>query len=200
MGRDKTDDLIRRSFYWKGLSRQVEKWIAACRKCQEHKGKQHTEYGLCPPLDVPTRPFWSISLDLISRLPLTPTGFNAIITVVDKFTKVVALIPCAMAISGRRVAQLLMEHVFCRYGFPGDIVSDRDTRFTNVFYRELCSRLGINQSMSAACHPESYGNTEVVNKVVETTIRAIVNDMQTNWSELLCMVEFAINNSKHSST
>jgi hypothetical protein len=106
MGRDKTEDLIRRSYYWKGMSRQIEKWIAACRKCHEHKGRQHAKYGLCTPLEVQTRPFWSISFDLISGLPLTPTGHNAIITVVDRFTKLVTLIPCVMAISGRQVAQL----------------------------------------------------------------------------------------------
>jgi hypothetical protein len=139
-------------------------------------------------------------MDLISGLPLTPTDFNAIKTVIDRLTKLVTLIPCVMTILGRRVAQLLMEKVFCRFGFPGDSVPDRDTRFTNGFYRELCSRLGIHQSMSTAWHPKSDGNTMVVNKVVATTIRAHINNMQTNWSELLCMVKFAINNSKHSST
>jgi hypothetical protein len=79
-------------------------------------------------------------------------------------------------------------------------VSDRDTRFTSGFYRELCRKLGIHLSMSSAWHPESDGSTEVVTTVVETTIRAHVNHMQTNWGELLCMVEFAINHSKHSST
>jgi transposase InsO family protein len=103
-------------------------------------------------------------------------------------------------VSGIEVAHLLMEKVFCKFGFPGDIVSDRDTRFTSGFYRELCRKLGIHQSMSTAWHPQSDGSTEVVNKVVETTIRAHVNHMQTNWSHLLCMVEFAINNSKHSAT
>jgi hypothetical protein len=85
-------------------------------------------------------------------------------------------------------------------GLLGDIVSDRDTRFTSGFYRELCHKLGIHQSMSTAWHPQFDGSTEVVNKVVETTIRAHVNHMQTNWCQLLCMVEFAINNSKHSAT
>jgi hypothetical protein len=102
--------------------------------------------------------------------------------------------------SGVEVAKLLMEKVFCKFGFLGDIVSHRDTRCTSGFYRELCRKLGIHLSMSSAWHPESDGNTEVVNKVVETTIRAHFNHMQTNWGELLCMVEFAINNSKHSFT
>ena len=78
-------------------------------------------------------------------------------------------------VSGIDVAHLLMEKVFCKFGFPGDIVSDRDTRFTSGFYRELCRKLGIHQSMSTAWHPQSDGSTEVVNKVVETTIRAHVN-------------------------
>jgi hypothetical protein len=93
-----------------------------------------------------------------------------------------------------------LEKVFCKFGFPGDVVSDRDTRFTSGFYIELCRKLCIHLSMSPAWHPESDGNPEVINKVEETIIRAHVDHMQTNWSELLCMVEFAINNSKHSST
>jgi hypothetical protein len=69
-----------------------------------------------------------------------------------------------------------------------------------VFYAECCANLGIHQSLSSSLHPESDGSTEIVNKLVETTVRAHTNHMQTNWSELLCMIEFAINNSKHSST
>ncbi len=200
MGRDKTDDQVKRYFYWKGMSQDIVEFVQKCHICQLHKGRQHAKYGLLQPLAIPTRPFWSISLDLISGLPLTPNGHDAIITVVDRFTKLVTLIPCMTLVSGIDVAHLLMEKVFCKFGFLGDIVSDRDTRFTSGFYRELCHKLGIHQSMSTAWHPQSDGSTEVVNKVVETTIRAHVNHMQTNWSQLLCMVEFAINNSKHSAT
>jgi hypothetical protein len=93
---------------------------------------------------------WSISLDLISGLPLTPKGHDVIITVVNRFTTLVTLIPCMTLVSGIDVAHLLMEMVFCTFGFPGAIVSDRDTRFTSGFYRELCHKLGIHQSMSTA--------------------------------------------------
>jgi hypothetical protein len=116
-------------------------------------------------------------VDLISGLPLSPQGFDAIITVADCFTKLVTLIPCKMAISGVEVAKLLMEKVFCKFGFPGDIVYDRDTRFPSGFYRELGIKLGIPLSMSTAWHPQSDGSTEVVNKMVETTIRERVNHM-----------------------
>ncbi len=83
---------------------------------------------------------------------------------------------------------------FCKFGFHCDIVSDIDTRFTSGFYRELCHKLGIHQSMSTAWHPQSDGSTEVVNKVVETTIRDHVNHMQTNcasfyvWSNLQSII------------
>jgi hypothetical protein len=98
------------------------------------------------------------------------------------------------------VSKLIIEQVFCKFGFAGDIVSDRDTRFTAHWWKELMRQLGIHQSLSSAWHPESDGSTEVINKLVETTVRAHTNYMQSNWGELLCMVEFAINNSKHSAT
>jgi hypothetical protein len=69
------------------------------------KGRQHSKYGFLQPLAIPTRPFWIISLDIISGLPLTPQGHDAIITVVDGFTKLVTLIPCLTAISGVEVVK-----------------------------------------------------------------------------------------------
>jgi hypothetical protein len=109
MGRDKTDDQIKRYFYWRGMSQDVVEFVQQCHICQLHKGRQHAKYGLLQPLAIPSRPFWSISLDLISGLPLTPQGFDAIITVVDRFTKMVTLIPCKMAISGVEVAKLFLQ-------------------------------------------------------------------------------------------
>ena len=117
MGRDKTDDQIKRYYYWRGMSQDIVEFVQQCHICQLHKGRQHAKYGMLQPVAIPTRPFWSISLDLISGLPLTPQGFDAIITVVDRFTKMVTLIPCKMAISGVEVAKLLMEKIFCKFSF-----------------------------------------------------------------------------------
>jgi hypothetical protein len=114
MGRDKTDDQVKRYFYWKRMSQDIVEFVQKCHICQLHKGRQHAKYGLLQPLAIPTRPFWSISLDLISGLPLTPKGHDAIITVVDRFTKLVTLIPCMTLVSGVEVSHLLVENVFCK--------------------------------------------------------------------------------------
>jgi hypothetical protein len=126
MGRDKTEEQVRRQFYWRGMTEDIGNFIKTCQVCQAHKYKQHAKHGLCTPLALATRPFWSISLDLITGLPMTPQKYNAIITVVDRFTKMVVLIPCDSSISGVEVAKLLVEKVFCKFGFAGDLVSDRD--------------------------------------------------------------------------
>jgi hypothetical protein len=81
---------------------------------------------------------------------MTPRKLNAIITVVDRFTKMVVLIPHDSSISGVEVAKLLVEKVFCKFGFAGDLVSDRDSRFTSGFYAECCAKLGIHQSLSSS--------------------------------------------------
>jgi len=81
-----------------------------------------------------------------------------------------------------------------------DFVSDRDARFTSLFWRTLCSLLGTSQNLSTTFHPQTDGQTERVNRVLEEFLRNFVNPQQDNWDELLPVAEFAINNSVHTST
>jgi transposase InsO family protein len=112
----------------------------------------------------------------------------------------VVLIPTTTTCDANEFARLLFDRVFSKHGVPADLVSDRDTRFTSHYWEQLCERLQIHRSMSTAWHPQSDGSTEIVNKLVEQVCRAHINNRQDNWADRLSMVEFAINNAKHSAT
>ncbi|KAF1333193.1 Pol protein, partial [Globisporangium splendens] len=107
---------------------------------------------------------------------------------------------CAQACQCARDGVPILEHVFRYHGLPESIVSDRDPRFTAAFWRELFRLLGTDLAMSSADRPETDGQTERVNRVVEDILRSIAVDHPCDWSRWLPYAEFAINSSEHAST
>ena len=115
-------------------------------------------------------------------------------------TKYVHLIPTVSTVTAEGVAKLYINHVFSMHGLSQSIFSDRDPRFNAAFFRELVSLLGSHLKMSTANHPETDGQTERMNRIVEDTLHTFVNLRQDNWDQLLPLCLFAINNAVQSST
>ena len=115
-------------------------------------------------------------------------------------TKYVHVIPTTSTIDAEGAARLYVNNVFTLHGLSKSIVSDRDPRFSSAFFKEAFATLGVKLRMSTANHPQTDGQTECMNRVVEDTLRAFVNHRQTNWDELLPLCQFAINNSFQTST
>jgi hypothetical protein len=111
----------------------------------------------------------------------------------------VRLAPCRDDTTAEQFADIFIQHVFKSHGLPSQIVSDRDPRFTSKLWRALMQRLQVSQAMSSAFHPQTDGNTERVNRVLEDMLRHFVDPAQSNWADLLPLVEFAINDSFHES-
>ena len=105
-----------------------------------------------------------------------------------------------MEVSAEGAADLLVQHVVRHHGLPSAIVSDRDARFTSRFYRYLAERWNIRLNMSTAYHPQTDGQTEVMNHILEDYLCSYTQSDQDTWDELIAMAEFAMNNSKNSST
>jgi hypothetical protein len=122
------------------------------------------------------------------------------LVVVDKLSKYVRLIPTTTTVTAPGAAQLFVDHVFRFFGMPSVIISDRDPKFTSMFWQAFFKALGTSLAMSTAHHQQTNGQTERMNEVVETTLRAYVNHRQDDWDTHLTMVEFSINNSVQSST
>jgi hypothetical protein len=199
LGKIRTQDLILRHYWWPGLHAQVAEYVQHCDICQRTKVPSLRPAGLLQPLTIPNAQWESISVDFITQLPETLRGNSAIITFVDRLSKMVHLVLTTTSVSGKDFADIFIRDIFSKHGLPKSIVSDRDPRFTSDFSTEFNRQLGIDQHLSTAFHPQTDGQTERMNRYVETILRGFVNPAQDNWDTLLPLVEFAINNSYQAS-
>ena len=194
-GQDKTLELIRRNFFWPKMDEWIREWVTSCPECQRNKSPRHARFGLLQPLETPYAAWQSISMDFIIELPKSQ-GCTSIWVIVDRFTKMAHFI--GLTSNGKKtpdLARIFLREIWRLHGLPQSIVSDRDSRFTSTFWRDLMALLGIQRKMSTAFHPETDGQTERVNQVLEHYIRCFCNFQQNDWADLLPMAEFAYNNS-----
>ncbi len=114
-------------------------------------------------------------MDFVKGMP-TSSKQNVILVIVDRFTKYVHFIPLSHPYTASKVAALFLQNVVKFHGLPSSIVSDRDTAFTSLFWEKLFRRQGVDLAMSSSYHPQSDGQTEVVNKSLEHYLRAFAAD------------------------
>jgi hypothetical protein len=134
-------------------------------------------------------------MDFITQLPLTDNGHDAILVIVDRLTKMTRFVPTRTDVDAKGTAHLFLQEVFRVFGMPQEIITDRDPRFTGKFFAELCKLLGVKQCLSTAYHPQSDGQTERMNRILEDMLRHYVNPRGTDWDTFLPAVEFAVNSS-----
>ena len=200
LGIQKTTELVERSFIWDGMAADIKEYVATCPTCQQTKHSTQKKAGLLQPLEIPEQKWSHISMDLITQLPRTTSGNDAIVVFVDRLTKMIHIAPIKTAIKAPELARVMVTTVVKHHGMPAAIVSDRDPRFTGHFWQALMKSLGTKLQMSTAFHPQTNGLTERANQTIEQMLRAVVNEEQSNWDEHLDLVEFAYNNSKQAST
>ena len=198
-GIKKTTQIIMRTFFWPGLRKSVTSYVQACPECQRAKSSRHKPYGLLKPLPIADRPWSSLSMDHIEGLPLSE-DLDSILVIVCRLTKQAIFIPTHSTDDAPRLAQHFITHVFSKHGLPHDIVSDRGKLFVSNFWTSLCKALHIQSNLSTAYHPETDGQTERINQILEQFLRIYINYLQDNWVSLLPIAEFAYNNTPHSAT
>ena len=199
-GTMRTIEAIKRGFWWTGLDAEVTQYIAQCPKCQRNKASTAKPSGLLQSLPIPSRPWQSISMDFIVRLPMTKNGYDSILVFVDRLTKMTHFVPTRTNIDAEEAAQLFLSNVFRHHGLPDDIVSDRDPKFTGHFWKALFKGLQTKLKFSTAFHPQTDGQTERMNRVLEEALRSYIGPKQDDWDEHLPLIEFAVNSSKQAST
>jgi transposase InsO family protein len=197
-GAGKTVEIVSRNFHWPNMDEHVRRYVHECDSCQRNKPSRHRRNGLLHPLELPNSPWSSVSMDFITDLPQSE-GCSTIWVVIDRFTKMAHFVPLKEK-TATHVARQFVNHIWKSHGLPDDIVSDRDTAFTSKFWKEVMTFLGVTQRMSTAFHPQTDGQTERVNQVLEAYLREYCNYEQNDWSELLPLAEFAYNNSFSTAT
>jgi transposase InsO family protein len=134
-------------------------------------------------------------MDFIVGLPKTSKGFDSIWVIVDRLTKFAHFLPVQITYPANRCAKLYVERIVSLHGVPKTIVSDRGTRFVSNFWRHLHESLGTKLLHSTAYHPQTDGQIERVNQILEDMLRCCVLNYSDSWDECLPLVEFSYNNS-----
>ena len=139
-------------------------------------------------------------MDFIVSLPRTSEGYDSIFVVVDRLSKMAHLIPTRSTATAAETARLFFVHIFRLHGLPSEIVSDRDSKFTSEFWRQLFQLLQTSLRFSTAYHQQTDGQTERTIRIISQLLRCCATRYQTQWHEQLPAVEFAYNSSISSST
>ena len=120
--------LVRDSYWWPGLQRDVLDYVKGCTECQRNKVNNrptHTPLVLIPP-KIDALPFETVALDFITKLPISG-GYDSILTVTDHdCTKAAVFIPCNEGITAEGTADLYVKHIFLRYGLLSRVISNQD--------------------------------------------------------------------------
>jgi hypothetical protein len=190
---------IRDKYWWRGIKGNIARFVAQCDVCQRVKAEHHKPSGLLQPLPIPEWKWEEISMDFINGLPRTPRGTDLIWVIVDCLTKVAHFIPVCTTYGGDKLAKLYIDNILKLHGVSKSIVSDRGAKFVSKFWRSLHQALKTKLDFSSAYHPQTDGQTERVNQVLEDMLRACVLTYNKNWKDSLAFVEFSYNNGYHTS-
>lgn len=197
-GFDQTFASLHDKYSWPNMANQLAKHIKNCDKCQRNKPRNQSKLGYLSPMPIPARNWDEISMDFITSLPKTDKGFDAILVVVDKLSKMAHFIPTTAKAKASTTADLFLSNIYKLHGLPLRIISDRDPRLTSNFWKMLMDKLEIKMNMSTSRHPQTDGQTERMNRVLEEVSRNYVAKCPRSWEVELYFAEFSINNSKNS--
>jgi len=201
VGSEKTMERITRSYTFPQLAKKVKDYVDKCDICKRIKHPRHKPYGYLQEIPLPEAPWESIAFDFVTGLPpsthpVDGTIYDAILVIVDRFTKMTYLRACRITITAEQFASLFMDTIYAKHGMPKEIISDRDKLFTSRFWKSFTELLGTKHKLSTSFHPQTDGQTERTNQTVEQYLRGYVNYGQDNWTTLLPLAEFVFNTTK----
>ncbi len=158
-GQSKTLYQVRLNYYWPRLPTYVKNYCKLCTTCSRAKPVCYRPYGLLKQLSIPERPWNSISMDFIEKLPES-SGYMSILVIIDRLSKQSLFILTYDTITSQKLAQLFVLHVFSKHSVPSHVTSDRGSEFVSHFFRSLGTALDMKLHFTSGYHPEGDGQTE----------------------------------------
>ncbi|GJY21425.1 reverse transcriptase domain-containing protein [Tanacetum coccineum] len=198
-GSDKMYQDLKLLYWWPNMKADIATYVSKCLTCAKVKAEHQKPSGLLQQPEIPVWKWERITMDFVSGLPRTPSGYDTIWVIVDRLTKSAHFLPMKKTDSMEKLTRLYLKEIVCRHGVPVLIISDRDSHFTSNFWRSLQEALGTNLDMSTAYHPQTDGQSERTIQTLEDMLRACVIDFGSSWDRHLPLVEFSYNNSYHAS-
>ncbi|WVZ76961.1 hypothetical protein U9M48_024869 [Paspalum notatum var. saurae] len=181
-GSNKMYQDLKQKFWWTRMKRK----IAKMRRVKRVKADHLKPGGMLQPLNIPAWKWEDIHMDFVVGLPRTQKGYDSIWVIIDRFTKSAHFLP---------IKTVPCQHIVSLHGVPRTITSDRGSVFVSRFWEQLQNALGTKLIHSSAYHPQTSGQVERVNQIVEDMLRACALTYSTKWDECLPLAEFAYNNS-----
>ena len=179
------------------MKKGVRNWVRECAVCQRCKPLLQASAGTLQPLPIPGAVWVDISMDFIEGLP-TSRGKDTIFVVVDRLSKYAHFFPLSHPFTTAGVAQIYFEHIYKLHRLPRTIISDRDKVFLSRFWTELFTLQKVALHMSTAYHPQTDGQTGVVNRCVETFLRCMTGERPKDWVLWLPLAEWWYNSNWYS--
>jgi hypothetical protein len=202
-------------YWWTMMKREIAKYVTKCDTCQRIKASHLKLAGALQPLSIPSWKWDDINIDFIVGLPYTSRHHDSIWVIVglpntsrhhdsiwvivDRLTKVVHFLPVHTTDKAHKYAELYIDQIMCLHGLPRTIVFDGRAQFIAKFWEQLQESLRTKLIRSSTYHPQTDGQAERVNQVLEDMLRACAIDYGKNWDKCLSLAEFAYNNSYQSS-
>jgi hypothetical protein len=199
-GVQRTLQAVGRYFYWPNMSRFVAQFVSSCAACQAAKGSNRRPAGFAEPHILPEEPASEWAVDFLD-LPRSADGYNSLLVWTERVSKLVVLVPMsnqAASITALEVAKAFVDNVFCWFGLPTAILSDRGPQFRAAVWHQIWVLLGTSVKHSTPHTPHSHGDVERQNRIINEMLRTMLHsqfpDLLPRWNEYVKLIQFAMNN------
>ncbi|GKE92903.1 putative reverse transcriptase domain-containing protein, partial [Tanacetum coccineum] len=174
LGSDKTYQDLKLLYWWPNMKVDIATYVSKCLTCAKVKVEHQKPSGLLQQPEIPVWKWEMITIDFVSGLPRTLSGYDTIWVIIDRLTKSAHFLPKKKTYSTEKLTRLYLKEIVCRHGVPVSIISDRDSHFRSNFWGSLQEALGTNLDMSTAYHPQTDGQSERTIQTLEDMLRACV--------------------------
>ncbi|KAD5508936.1 hypothetical protein E3N88_16639 [Mikania micrantha] len=195
----KTLKRLSSQYFWPQMNKDIRLHVQNCITCQQQKYQTTSPAGLLQPLPIPNQIWEDVSMDFIVGLPPS-NRFDTILVVIDRLSKYAHFLSLAHPFTAKTVANLFCKEIVRLHGFPRSIVSDRDVVFLSHFWQELFRLSHTKLNLSSSYHPQTDGQSEVLNRCLESYLRCFAQEQPRKWNSFLPWAEYSYNTGFHSAT